>query len=103
MTYDDIKNAVVYRFYDADGAALYIGYSSALLTRITGHRSNSPWFKKVATVKVEHFDTRSAALAAEKVAIEAERPRYNINHKAGSPRGSWWALTHDRLDPEEVA
>lgn len=80
-------SACVYRFYDVAGSLLYIGYSSELLTRLTGHRLQSPWFPKVATVKVEHYATREEAKLAEKAAIECERPRYNINHKPGAVRG----------------
>lgn len=70
----------LYRHYDADGTLLYVGVSMTLLWRLTKHRKGSRWWRQVATIKVEHFDTRAAALAAELRAIKEERPKFNTHH-----------------------
>lgn len=38
----------------------------------------SAWFKEVADVAIVSFETREAAAAAEKKAIEEEKPRFNV-------------------------
>lgn len=77
----------LYRFYAADGELLYIGITASLPTRIGDHRSDKPWWTKVADIKVEHFGDREAVLVAEAVAIRTERPTWNVTHNraAGSP------------------
>lgn len=70
--------AVVYRMYDADLHLLYVGCSTNLMQRVSGHRSTVPWWPDVDTITVEHFADRSSALAAETVAIRDERPLHNV-------------------------
>jgi len=41
------------------------------------HKLYSPWFTQIAEWTFQEFETREAALAAEKAAIETERPPYN--------------------------
>lgn len=64
----------LYRHYDAEGALLYIGISSSLAHRIEAHRRASDWFPLVASISVQHFDTREALEEAERAAIVAEKP-----------------------------
>lgn len=68
---------IIYRHFDSSGNLLYIGMSSSGLTRQRFHKANSPWFSQMAEWTFEEFDTREAAMAAEKAAIKAERPLYN--------------------------
>lgn len=50
----------------------------SVLARTAAHRAGSAWFHQVATIAVEHFDTRESALAAESAAIITEAPKYNV-------------------------
>ena len=73
----------LYRFYDKNGDLLYVGVSCGFGARVRVHRSESDeWWSQVHTARFEHFLTRPLALEAERDAIRAEHPRYNI---AGKP------------------
>ncbi|MBZ6290342.1 GIY-YIG nuclease family protein [Streptomyces olivaceus] len=93
MYLDDHRTAL-YRFFDTDGALLYVGITYDIEQRFASHSNSSPWWKDIASERIEWHETRSLALAAESAAIKAERPRYNIN---GSP----WAPGPRELNPEE--
>jgi predicted GIY-YIG superfamily endonuclease len=70
----------LYRFYDADGALLYVGITSRGPNRWQEHEAHRAWWALVASSRVEHFDDRDAAAAAERAAIRAEKPPHNITH-----------------------
>lgn len=70
----------LYRFYDADGALLYVGISLHAAKRASEHRKDKPWWGDVARMEIEHFASRRQALEAEEAAIKDERPRYNVVH-----------------------
>lgn len=72
--------AVVYRFYDANCHLLYVGRSAQIGVRLASHQSRSRWFDEVDTITVEHFETAEAAEEAERQAIGAERPKFNVQH-----------------------
>lgn len=68
----------LYRMYGLKGDLLYVGITFSMLQRLWEHRGSQPWWPEVATIKIEHFDDRAAALEAEAEAIQIERPRYNV-------------------------
>lgn len=69
----------VYRAFACDNTLLYVGCTgSGIIERLGGHRSGSDWFNDIATVTVEHFESRRAALDAERVAIATEHPQHNV-------------------------
>jgi len=70
----------LYRFFDHDGLLLYVGITNDLGTRLSDHRRDKPWWAEVARVMVAQFESREAVLAAEKVAIRTEQPKYNVAH-----------------------
>lgn len=70
----------LYRFYGAGDTLLYIGITADLPTRITDHSDEKAWWLGVARITVEHYPDRASVLEAEKRAIIAERPLYNIRH-----------------------
>lgn len=70
----------LYRHRDASGSLLYVGISLRPFKRLDQHGGQSHWFRQIASVTVEYFDTRSEAMAAEKEAIKVEQPRHNIIH-----------------------
>lgn len=86
----------LYRHYDADGVLLYVGVSDVFHKRCTEHGSGSEWFSGVASSSVLWFETRAAALAAEKAAIIAERPLFNMSHGGRIDR---LRATRGALDP----
>lgn len=84
----------LYRFYDVRDRLLYVGITLDLGARWKHHSKNKTWWVDVARCTVEHFPTRDAVLAAESVAINAEKPRWNIVHNRGRlPRGTAIAWT----------
>lgn len=81
MWLDDQPTAL-YRFFDADGALLYVGITADLGKRWAKHQSEKPWWPHVTKKTVRWYGERPSALAAEAEAIKDELPRYNV---AGSP------------------
>lgn len=73
---------VLYRMYDASRRLLYVGLTMNVSQRFATHRGEKPWWPSVATIQLQHFATRSEVEAAERAAINAEQPRYNVVHKA---------------------
>lgn len=70
----------LYRQYDNEGTLLYIGCAGSLAARSSQHERQSPWFKLVRTISVEHFDNIREAKSAEQKAIAAEGPLFNVQH-----------------------
>lgn len=79
------QDHALYRFFGADGALLYIGIALQPFARMGQHRREKSWWGEVATVAIEHHVSRADALAAERLAIKAERPRYNVVHNRDRP------------------
>lgn len=79
----------LYRLYDADGGLLYIGQSNDPWQRFRSHRHDSAWWvHRAVRGRISVFPDRAAAKAAEREAIKAERPRYNIHHRWAG-HGDW--------------
>jgi len=74
-------SAQLYRHFDAAGDLLYVGCSSNAIRRTEQHEAQAHWFPDVATITVQHFASVSEALSAEKAAIRAEGPKYNVRGK----------------------
>jgi len=98
----------LYRFYDAAGDLLYIGITFDPGSRWAQHQHDKPWWHEVQQLTVEVHPDRQAVLDAERAAILAERPRYNIVHNTGrastvttkKPQRETPVL--DRLQPVQV-
>jgi hypothetical protein len=67
----------LYRMFDEHGHLLYIGITGDLGKRL-GQHSFKRWFPLVQRITLEWLPNRAAALVAERRAISAERPRYNL-------------------------
>jgi predicted GIY-YIG superfamily endonuclease len=78
----------LYRFFATDGALLYIGISLNPGHRWKQHQADKPWWTEVATITVEHHDSRQSVAEAERMAIKAERPRYNMTHNTDTIEGA---------------
>lgn len=71
----------VYRLYCVE-QLLYVGSSSNPDMRIKCHRNEKAWPELITHSDAEEFETRAEALEAERLAIVAERPKYNVTHGA---------------------
>lgn len=72
------RATTLYRFFDADGALLYVGITNRSPRRIQEHSQSKGWWSDVMSATFEHFPSRRTAEHAESKAIEGESPRYNI-------------------------
>ena len=77
----------LYRFFSHDDALLYIGISCTPGSRWSSHSVDKPWWEEVAKITVRAFQSRQAALDAERAAIKAEAPRYNVQHNGNGNGG----------------
>lgn len=99
------RRTALYRHFDRDGALLYVGISLNSIQRTMQHRQGARWFEQIARIAIEWLPTREAAEAAERAAIKAERPKFNVVHAAGvanpaeATESGWrdaYAVTHTR-------
>lgn len=74
------KITELYRHYDSEDNLLYIGISKCTSSRLKGHKFSSNWYYDIVKITIERFDTRDAALKAEREAIESEHPIHNIEY-----------------------
>jgi predicted GIY-YIG superfamily endonuclease len=75
----------LYRFFGEGGELLYVGITNNPTRRFAQHGVKRDWWHEVATIRMERHESREAVLAAERSAILAERPRYNVVHNGGAP------------------
>lgn len=73
---------VLYRFYDAHGHLLYVGITQNPPSRFRSHEETKTWWELVADIKLETFASRLELAVAERAAITAEVPFYNVTHNA---------------------
>jgi len=71
---------VLYRAYGYDHELLYIGISSNWVQRFEQHAENSQWFHDTDYIRLQHYATREAVRQAERLAIQHEQPKYNIQY-----------------------
>lgn len=79
----------VYRAFDAEGAALYVGVTENLHQRLKQHAINSAWFVELARFEIDRCDSREAGYALEAAEIARLSPRYNRDREFRPPRRSW--------------
>lgn len=72
------RRTALYRFFDEDGALLYIGITVNPRVRWRDHAGRT-WWPDVATKTLEWHTNRADAEAAEREAIRVELPRYNVS------------------------
>jgi predicted GIY-YIG superfamily endonuclease len=73
----DSRHTTLYRFYAADDSLLYVGITHRVEGRFSVHKKEKPW-DQIARVTLEHFPSRDEALRAESLAIQSEKPQWNI-------------------------
>ena len=74
----------VYRMFDEKGRLLYIGISGRS-GRFNEHATKR-WFPLVSVITLEWHATHAEAILAERRAIAAEKPRYNVAGKLAAPK-----------------
>jgi hypothetical protein len=81
----------LYRLFDSAWVLLYVGWSISTISRLSGHKSDKPWWHEVVHIRVEKFPNLAAADAAETLAIQTEKPKYNIAKARGAQKtsGDW--------------
>jgi len=79
----------LYRYYDAQGALLYVGIADDWRQRMKQHRY-ADWFPMAGRLSVEYHPDRRSAAAAELAAIRSEWPLYNV-HASPWKTGQWFA------------
>ncbi len=79
----ETRAASVYRCYNAESDLLYVGMSIHPARRLTEHVGKA-WWRDVAAVTVAHYEDVRQAAAAERQAIETERPEWNVTYSMGS-------------------
>ncbi|HLK78281.1 MAG TPA: hypothetical protein VKU77_32105 [Streptosporangiaceae bacterium] len=79
---------------------LYIGVTNGVPFRWNGHQAVQPWWDELRSLTVEWYPSREEALAAEKAAILAEQPKYNVTHL--KPSGSGRKLPHAGQPPADL-
>lgn len=72
------RRCAVYRVFDAQDSLLYIGISYEPGCRMKEHRIWSPWFPDMDHYSTEWFTDRKKAREAEILAIQTEKPAWNI-------------------------
>lgn len=70
----------LYRLFDAQDELLYVGISDNWSGRLRQHVKGKPWSPEITRVQLAEFPSRDDALGAEREAILAERPRFNVTH-----------------------
>lgn len=78
VSIDYSRRTALYRLFDSEGRLLYVGITFNPRNRWAGHSATKSWWKQVVRREIEWHETRYAAEAAERAAILAERPLYNI-------------------------
>jgi hypothetical protein len=77
-----IHNAehALYRFFGAGGVLLYVGLTVQLPIRLRDHHRGRAWWSEVERMTVQRYPGRPEVIAAERLAIINEKPKYNIQH-----------------------
>lgn len=72
------RRCAIYRHYDVQGRLLYVGKSVQPLNRQQQHEVEAHWFNQIVKIEIEWFDFTTDMDAAERHAIAAENPIFNL-------------------------
>ncbi|MFZ6049935.1 hypothetical protein ACFW0H_27890 [Pseudomonas sp. CR3202] len=77
----------LYRHFNAHGELLYVGISKSAFDRYMQHKYGSKWSDEIRSMTIEYFPSRAEAEKAERSAIIAENPLWNVTHnQSGKPQ-----------------
>jgi predicted GIY-YIG superfamily endonuclease len=82
------RPTTLYRLFNAENELLYVGISASAISRFQQHQVEKDWWTSITATVLEHFDTRTQALAAEQMAIQTEGPKFNVHHNRNRSGGS---------------
>lgn len=74
------ERTALYRIRGEAAVLLYIGITNSPAIRWNAHQQAQPWWDELRSLTVEWHETRDEAEAAEKAAILAEQPKYNVTY-----------------------
>jgi predicted GIY-YIG superfamily endonuclease len=74
------ERTALYRIRGEADALLYTGITNNPAVRWNAHQQVQPWWDELRSLTVEWHDSRAEAEAAEKAAILAEQPKYNVTY-----------------------
>lgn len=77
MTANTTETYTLYRFFAADDTLLYVGLTVNPGRRMEKHRATQPWWKDDARIEMEQHADIATLRAAEREAIETEKPLFN--------------------------
>lgn len=97
MTATPNQTHALYRFFGHAGELLYIGITANPGARWPKHISGKPWWTEVSKIDIESHPDRPIVLAAEKLAIQNERPRYNVVYSGTRPPAVVEATTQESV------
>jgi predicted DNA-binding transcriptional regulator AlpA len=80
---EERKVIALYRHYDEHEQLLYIGKSVYPLIRQHSHLKHANWRNEIRRIALEPFTTEEELAAAERDAIQTEKPRYNVAYNRG--------------------
>lgn len=75
----------LYRFYGDTGQLLYVGITSDPARRFGQHAATKSWWESVRGISVDWYTSRPDVVAAEKRAIQIERPLMNLQRPSLNP------------------
>lgn len=84
---DGPRGPCVYQINTADGAALYVGYSIGVMSRLREHKMR-PWWPEADHILITMYPTSKEGRAAELALIGSVLPKYNIRHP-GNRNDEW--------------
>ena len=73
----------LYRIY-AGESLLYVGMTTDIGRRLEQHVADKPWWAEATEIRLEHLSSADALSAAERAAIQTERPLHNIRMNQGT-------------------
>jgi len=73
-----VSKTYLYRFFDDKDQLLYIGISKTVLARMAQHFQTKDWIPDTGYLKWTSYDQRWQAETAERRAIIAEKPIWNV-------------------------
>jgi hypothetical protein len=72
-----VRRCALYFHYDLDDVLLYIGITDQPVQRGKEHAADSEWVRFAHRMEARWYDSRPAALEAERVAVESREPVFN--------------------------
>lgn len=71
---------ILYRFFGGGDVLLYVGVTVNPGNRMAAHATGKPWWQSVRTITLQHFSNSADLMRAEREAIKAEGPLFNVHH-----------------------